>query len=184
MSSYSPALVFGFHVCDRKVRDRLLLTQNNFKFSQNDYDWLGEGVYFFESDPIRADMFGEAVLAQPGLSQGEIKEPVVLGAIIELAHCLDLTTMADRELLKAAEKTLKQTSRQNKGSGRFRDCAAINALHQIYKDLTSPPFKTVRAAFREGSPVYESAELHTEDHIQIAVRDLSCIKGVFVPRFS
>ena len=184
MSSYSPALVFGFHVCDRSVRDKLLLAQDEFRLSQNAYDWLGEGVYFFESDPQRAAIFGEAMQRDARLSRGRIINPVLIGAVIELSHCLDLTTVEGRALLSTAERTLDQSARHNAGSGRFRDCAAINALHQLFRDLGEVPFTTVRAAFQEGEPVYDSAVLHAEDHIQIAVRDLSCIKGVFVPRFT
>ena len=182
MSNYSPALVFGFHVCDRAVRDRLVLAQDDFRISRNDYDWLGEGVYFFESDPERASLFGDAIKQEPRLSKGEIDDPVVLGAVIELDHCLDLTTVAGRRLLSEAERMLPASAKLNKGAGRYRDCAAINTLCQLYSELQQPPFTTVRAAFQEGAPVYESAVLHAEDHIQIAVRDPNCIKGVFVPR--
>lgn len=119
MSSYSPALVFGFHVCDRPVRDKLLLAQAEFRLSQNAYDWLGEGVYFFESDPKRASMFGEAVLRDSRLSKGVITDPVLIGAIIELSYCLDLTTVAGRSLLVTAECTLDQSAKHNAGAGRF-----------------------------------------------------------------
>lgn len=146
------------------------------------YDWLGEGVYFFESDPERSITFGQAIKRDPKLSRGEIQDPTVIGAVIELDQCLDLTTVFGRSLLIEAEKMLPAEAKLNKGTGRYRDCAAINTLFQLYSELKQTPFSSVRAAFQEGAPVYSSAVLHAEDHIQIAVRDLNCIKGVFVPR--
>jgi hypothetical protein len=39
--------------CDRSVTERLLKNRL-FRISQNEYDWLGSGVYFWESNPARA----------------------------------------------------------------------------------------------------------------------------------
>lgn len=179
MPTYSPPIVYGFHVCDREVAEQLVSGFEKPWLSRNEYDWLGEGMYFFESDPDRARLFGEAVRKEPKLSRGEIKIPAVIGAVIELKSCLDLTTVQGRHLLALAEKTLSNPSLQNRESSRKRDCAAITALHQLRQDAGSEPFGVVRAAFREGSPLYQSAVLHAADHLQIAVIDLRCIKGFF-----
>ena len=71
---------------------------------------------------------------------------------------------------------------------RYLDCAVIQALHEIrYEALAAgqssslAPYQTVRAAFREGNVLYPDAGFHEKTHIQIAVRDLSCIKGYFRP---
>ncbi len=45
-------------------------------------------------------------------------------------------------------------------------------------------FQTVRGAFVEGDPVYEGARIHAKTHVQIAVRDPSCILGYFRPAAS
>lgn len=39
--------VLAYHGCDVQVAERLLRGEQ-FKKSQNDHDWLGEGVYFWE----------------------------------------------------------------------------------------------------------------------------------------
>jgi hypothetical protein len=39
-----------------------------------------------------------------------------------------------------------------------------------------------RAAFWEGETLYEGAGFRRQNHIQIAVINLECIKGVFLPR--
>ena len=43
-------------------------------------------------------------------------------------------------------------------------------------------FQTVRRGFEEGAPVHDGMLITMESHIQIAVRDPSCILGVFRPR--
>lgn len=48
--------------------------------------------------------------------------------------------------------------------------------------LPTPPFQAVRAAFSQGKPVARSSAFSAHSHVQIALRDSSCIKGWFLPR--
>jgi hypothetical protein len=50
--------VIAYHGCDAKVAKRILAGEP-FKKSQNDYDWLGEGIYFWEYGADRATKFAE-----------------------------------------------------------------------------------------------------------------------------
>jgi hypothetical protein len=59
------------------------------------------------------------------------------------------------------------------------DCAVINWLHYIRKRDDEEPFDSVKGAFIEGDPIYASANFMQKTHIQIAVRNPKCIKGVF-----
>ena len=55
--------------------------------SQNDYDWLGGGIYFWEYGPERAlDWAREVSKRYPK----RIRQPAVLGAIIHSGVCFDL----------------------------------------------------------------------------------------------
>jgi hypothetical protein len=47
-------LVIGFHGCERRVRDQLLMNPNDYKISQKPFDWLGHGLYFWENNYDRA----------------------------------------------------------------------------------------------------------------------------------
>jgi hypothetical protein len=57
------------------------------------------------------------------------------------------------------------------------DCLVINYC----LDASPVRYESVGAAFIEGRPVYPGAKLHSETHVQIAVRDPACILGVFRP---
>ena len=53
-------LVFGFHGCEEDVRDKILNSDNeHLDKSSNSYDWLGNGIYFWLNDPMRAYEWAE-----------------------------------------------------------------------------------------------------------------------------
>ena len=49
-----PGFVLAFHGCDRAVGERILAGKEHVRPSDNDYDWLGPGAYFWENNPRRA----------------------------------------------------------------------------------------------------------------------------------
>jgi hypothetical protein len=70
---------------------------------------------------------------------------------------------------------------QNTGDGLLRrlDCAVIQMVHTIRSDRRDQAIDSVKGVFIEGRPVYESSGFYEKTHIQIAVRNPDCIKGVF-----
>jgi hypothetical protein len=46
------SFILGYHGCDKAVGEGILKGEP-FKQSNNDYDWLGPGIYFWEANPIR-----------------------------------------------------------------------------------------------------------------------------------
>ena len=61
------------------------------------------------------------------------------------------------------------------------DCAVIRYAHAISKE-NGTEFDTVRSVFWEGETLYENAGFRRNNHIQIAVLNDDCIKGVFLPK--
>lgn len=55
-------------------------------------------------------------------------------------------------------------------------------MHAIRHAAGLPAYQTVRGGFPEGKALYSGAGLTEQHHIQIAVRDVSCIRGYFLPR--
>ena len=58
MYEYHPTLVLGFHACERKIGEEILKGTKGFKASENDFDWLGNGMYFWGNSPSRAKSYG------------------------------------------------------------------------------------------------------------------------------
>jgi hypothetical protein len=44
-----------------------------------------------------------------------------------------------------------------------------------------PEIQTVRGVFVEGNPAFPGSQIYAKTHVQIAVRDSSCILGYFLP---
>jgi len=153
--------------------------------STNNYDWLGAGIYFWEANPRRGLEWAKERAAS---GKSRIKEPFVIGAIIDLGLCLDLTTSDAIDWVKAAYRVLNKIyftagrSMLTNGKDGLRgslDCAVVNMLHEIRDNQSEESISTVRGVFTEGDPIYNDAGFQAKTHIQIAVRDLSCIKGIF-----
>jgi hypothetical protein len=153
--------------------------------SSNDYDWLGPGAYFWEANPQRGIEF-----ARESATRGSVQvtQPFVIGAVIELGLCLDLTTASGIEWVRIAYDSLAESAhigdfelpRNTKDRLRRNlDCAVIRHLHSILEAQGLPAVDTVRGVFTEGKPIYPDAGFDAKTHIQIAVRNLDCIKGVF-----
>lgn len=188
MHRLSTSFILGYHGCDRAVGEQLLAGRDEFKKSENAYDWLGPGTYFWESNPGRALEF-----AGEKRTRGEsVERPFVIGAVIDLGLCLDLTTRDAIEDLRSAHRSLVATIRAD-GSlppvngpapwMRSLDCAVIRRLHEIIEDSGSPPIDTVRGIFQEGNPIYPGSSFLEKTPIQVAVLNPDCIKAVFrVPK--
>jgi len=179
----SASFVLGYHGCDVDVAEALFAGKS-FQQSSNDYDWLGPGVYFWEANPQRGLDFAIEASSRRGTS---IKKPTVVGSIIDLGLCLDMTTLGAIEMVKVAYRSLKETMEKagnelpRNGRDlllRRLDCAVVRRLHSILAE-TNTSLDTVRGVFIEGEPIYPNAGFNEKTHTQIAVRDLGCIKGVF-----
>jgi hypothetical protein len=192
----STSFVLGFHGCDRSVGEAVLNGKEHLVPSANDYDWLGEGVYFWEGNPARAfDFATQAAGTAKRTTKGRIQDPFVVGAIIDLGICFSLQDSACLAELPVAYEFLKSMCEatgvampQNQGAEkvvRYLDCAVIKTMHQLRR-LATPPlvdYDTVRCAFTEGQPLYDGGCFSEKAHVQIAVRNPEkCILGYFRPQ--
>jgi hypothetical protein len=85
----STSFVLGYHGCDRDTGERLLLNQP-FQPSENTYDWLGSGIYFWEANPDRALEWATDRADRILKKEGRKVEPFVVGAVVDPGFCLDL----------------------------------------------------------------------------------------------
>jgi hypothetical protein len=184
-----PFEVTAFHSCDKELGMRLLKGTDELRPSNNPWDWLGPGIYFWEQNPYRALTYAEEAARMRQKFNGRIDTPFVIGAIIELGNCLNLIESNSIEIVKEAYAVFSaitfnegQMMPKNRGSNRQLDCAVINSVHEINKRLGDPAYDTIRSPFQEGEPIYEGANFTARLHIEICVRNPAMIKGYFLPR--
>ena len=192
MARLQTSFVLGYHGCDADIGERVLSGQIDLLKSDKDYDWLGPGVYFWESDPQRAWEW-----ADRRKELKTIKTPFVVGAAIDLGNCLDLMARESLELLAESYKNLIEVVNaagdgrqlpENRGRDgdkllRFLDCAVIRLLHSALEASDEPALDTVRGLFSEGEDLYPGSGFKKKTHVQIAVCTAASIKGFFrVPR--
>lgn len=188
MHELSSSFILAYHGCDRSVAERLL-NNKKFRLSENDYDWLGSGVYFWEANPARALAWARH-LKKVRKSRPRIEEPYAIGAVVNLGYCLDLISTTGIEFVREAYLDFKRYMEQsdspmptNRGGDdllqRYLDCAVINHIHSIIKRDKKKAFDTVRGVFLEGKRIYDTSGFYEKTHIQICVCNLSNIKGVF-----
>lgn len=99
MYSSKPSIVYGFHGLDKTAAYKILTQKDEFRHSDNDFDWLGYGIYFWENNLERAKQYAEVDSKRTNSS---IKDPFVLGAVIELGNCLDLMDQKHIDFIKIA----------------------------------------------------------------------------------
>ncbi|MBE2283078.1 MAG: hypothetical protein IAE77_06430 [Prosthecobacter sp.] len=185
--------VFGFHGCDKRVADAVLTGKAKLSASENTYDWLARGIYFWEHGPMRAL---EWAIQQSKRKNSHIKEPAVIGAVIQLGTCFDLLDVRfTRELARYAaslEQMMEskgQSLPRNQRIGirdgdwlrRERDCFVLKYAIPAVEVDWGCQFDSVRGVFQEGAPAFKGAGIKLKSHIQIAVRDPRAIIGYFLP---
>ena len=111
-------------------------------------------------------------------------DAAVVTADISLRNCIDLLDVGWAEFLADAHDAyvakLKTEGiplpRQSTGAHRL-DRAVLNyAVDSLVEN--GHVVSSIRAAFAEGAPVYPNSALTRRAHVQIAVRDVSCITNV------
>jgi hypothetical protein len=184
------SFILGYHGCDAKVAKKLI-DGESFEISDNDYDRLGPGNYFWEANPQRALSFAKEVKKR---EPAKIRTAAVVGAVIELGLCLDLASEAGIKQAEAAYEALVELYTtagtplpKNEGGPdqllRKLDCAVISQLHEIRVAHGQAPLDTVRGIFIEGNEIYPSAGFKTKTHCQVCICNPLQIKGVFrVPK--
>ena len=183
--------IIAYHGCLRPRFEGALLNGITPPFSQERYDWLGKGIYFWERGPERALAWARSKAVRMGVDPAEAR---VLGAIIQLGNCLDLLDTHATEKLALSYESLADEARalgvdmpknsaKNVGGDvlkRYLDRLVIDFA--IDEMRTSIPIQTVRGAFWEGGAAFCGSAIQKKSHIQVAVRDTACIIGYFRPR--
>ena len=147
MYSNLPNLILAFHGCDESTRKKVLYEHENLQPSSNSYDWLGNGVYFWENSLDRAQEWAKSYCNRYNSKHpdDEPKKPAVIGAVVSLGHCLDLTDYGSSEILKSGYDLLSYElsmmgkempiNRNVSGNNGKDSCPTMCYQSQLYKGI-------------------------------------------------
>lgn len=186
-------LVIGFHGCDLSVAQNVVAGKESLVPNKNGYDWLGNGIYLWENNEERARQWAKEMVKR---KNSPVKNPAVLGAVIDLGYCFDLTDSSYLKELKQAYKALvsmfkksgtslpKNTTIGNSEDLLIRklDCAVIQTAKILNIDAHNRDYDSVKGVFWEGKRLYRNAGFREKNHIQICICNPNCIKGYFLPK--
>ncbi len=164
--------ILGYHGCTKETATEILSKEGaHLEQSKSEYEWLGEGVYFWENSYDRALKWA--------IDRYSDRADVV-GAVIVPGYCFDLTDSGCSEGLKEFSKIFEELYRAiekkevprndpKKGSHPY-DCALINYFRLAWPVLSKNgiPIDSVRAAFSEGKKIAQSSFCEL-NHIQWAI---------------
>jgi hypothetical protein len=166
--------------------------------SDNDYDWLGTGTYFFQDAPIRALLFAEKRVDELK-ARGVDGEPAVIRAQFKLGVCLDLLDAEAATYIKFVHRLsvldgrvvptqFQPKCRTNSrprirlGEGAFRPAGTdINHLLDRYiigetikylEGYENTIIDSVRCAFIDGYPLCETSWMFDLSHVQVCIRNV------------
>jgi len=189
MTYYQPFQTIGFHSCDKEVGLKVVKGEMDLDPSENSWDWLGSGIYFWEQNPGRALLYANESAEGKQKNKTRITTPFVIGGIIELGNCLNLLESESLVVVKKAYHRLVEaysfTNKDmpvNKGARRELDCAVIKCAHETREKKGIQPYDSVRSAFLEGHALYEGSNFTDRLHIELCVINKELIKGYFLPR--
>lgn len=168
----------AYHGCSANAAASILSTKD-LRPSRKPYDWLGEGFYLWDRGSARAWDWAQQRIPD---------EPAVVGAIVDLTDCLDLTDLHGTRLLRDILHEMEFTGLElpkNDGKLHELDYFLITQACERLEDAGFL-FSSVRGAFIEGDPIFQREDnaslLHEETHIQIAIRDRSCVQHLWLQR--
>jgi hypothetical protein len=169
-------VIRGYH--GTSARQAAVILRDGFVASDNDYDCLGNGVYFFEDGLVQARAWARR--AHPS-------EPAVVQADIRLDDCMDLKDgLAWGPLLAQAHHEVLRVSREQ-GLPLPRQTSATRRLDRVVIEFMvvilareGIRIRVARGVFAEGAPAFPGSYLSEGSHVQVAMRDTDLISNVKV----
>jgi len=146
------------------------ILREGFSPSCNDGEWLGHGIYFWDSLDA-AWLWADKYFSE---------RPAVIGATVMLGHCLDLDNAREvanflsevhRELV-AEFANHGNTLPTNAGADKYLDCLVYNRA----ASSTYPPVDSLVCTFRGGNPIYSGASVHESTRRMYCVRTSTLIQ--------
>lgn len=178
--------VVGYHGTRLSVAKKLVNREIEFKPSDNSYDWLGRGVYFWEYGPQQAFQW-----AEDRAQKYHWDEPIaVVASMIRLGFCFDLLDPYNVGYLKQFFLDYREAAEQegmkvpdNANQAKYLDCEVFEYAYGVIESVGSNVVDTARAVYvptGNKGRVWKRSWIHDGAHVQLCVRNPKCILGTWL----
>lgn len=193
--------VIGFHGTDREVVEDILNGRERLEPSPRGYDWLGDGIYFWEDDPVMALWWAkrsreESLKANKAYRLPvKVETPAVIGAVIYVGECLNLAFAENQETIRQVHSSIAGHYRKlhhklpsNDFFYRNLDCLVVNEACRALQRARGKRVDTVRGVFAgrpdggrstEVQRTFKGSLLFSETYKIICVRTRKVIVDYF-----
>lgn len=173
-------IVIGFHGTLASMAHQII-NEQRLDLSENEYDWLGRGAYFWCDYDYRAWQWAQRCAQSAQEADGITRPFAVVKASIRLGNCIDIHSGLFGDMIRTAEEKLKQNYSQrdvpvpkNRGGAHYLDCAVFNFLCE-HMNL---PIHTIRALIPEGPPLLQGSPMGEGNHIHLCARTMEVVKNL------
>ncbi len=136
--------------------------------SKHTWDWLGQGVYFWEKSLLRGIQWARRRWGD---------EAAVVRTRVQLGKCLDLFDTKWVSALHVAYESVLDESKSrgtatptNVGDRHELDCSLATYICEQCYDID-----TIRAPFFDGQPIFPNSMFYDLTHVQLVVRNSKAI---------
>jgi hypothetical protein len=176
--------IIGYHGTRESTAREIVQLERPFKRSENDDDWLGNGIYFWEYAPQQAWNWARRRY------RGE--DIAVLGCMLRLGNCFDLLDPENaRRLQRYHGRFLRdlnaagRTPPRNVRARKRLDCAIFEYANAVFAAEEAEELDSVRAVYVPTSGkqrLWPQSWLYHETHVQLCIRNPRCILGTWLVR--
>lgn len=173
------SLVLAYHGCDILTRDKLVSGElRALRSSVNEYDWLGDGAYFYEDDSNRALQYAQYSAENPQLhlTAKAIGTPAVVGAVLHVDRWLDMTTQEGLQHFKNAVLTLRSGVANDEATLPRNQSAFTGDADKLHRAFDRAVFETLHS-MREDQLAEHLAAGDTEQILAFA--PFQAVRGAF-----
>ena len=166
------SLVKAYHAGELEEIDAFIKQRSGIRHSSRQGEWLGEGVYFWENDPVRAEEW-QIQKNKGAILECEIDTSFLLNLLVKSEHTIEFYDRARQR----AENLAKSPNLRNQ-----RSAQKFDLDHQVFRE-SQPYFQLekglcgVRMAFFLGESITLDGNIFENQHIQICLWDVTAIEN-------
>ena len=157
--------------------------------SENEFDWLGNGIYYWEYAPKQAWAWADRKRKNEHWPRDE--EVAVVASMIRLGFCFDLLDPDNTHEIKACYREylifcerLGQEPRKNYQHRKYLDCAVFQLAYAAFKrdGIQVDSSRSVYVPTGPRRRAWKSSSVSEDAHIQLCIRNDDCILGSWLAK--